>query len=306
MYKFINNYSETVELTAGQTHAALALPDGKYRLTIADNPSAATRWEIIDAAVTSGSAILERAKEGTVAQAWPAGSIIYNALTAETLNSILSDVKSLKSEGPNGEGLDPEEPIDENLVFEYLAASGLDLPIFLVVVPTAGGSGVAIDTGDGNSYNYSEQTALQHTYSTAGDYLITVSGDLDGLYFQMSGETKIVSWGKKINGTIDEDDGFTYQLNPGHTNIVAVPATLPPWVTSLDYFFFNSPDFNQDISGWDTGNVSSMDYMFCEASSFNQDLSGWCVPLIESEPESFADGAYSWALPKPVWGTCPP
>lgn len=100
MYKFINNYIEPIALSLEQVAATLALPDGKYRLTIADNPNAATRWEIIDAVVASSSAELTRAKEGTVAQKWTGDSVIYNALTAETLNSILADIQGLKPDQP--------------------------------------------------------------------------------------------------------------------------------------------------------------------------------------------------------------
>jgi len=48
-----------------------------------------------------------------------------------------------------------------------------------------------------------------------------------------------------------------------------------------------------------------MSAMFYLATSFNQDLSGWCVSLIPSEPSLFDAGASAWALPRPVWGTCP-
>jgi len=44
--------------------------------------------------------------------------------------------------------------------------------------------------------------------------------------------------------------------------------------------------------------------MFHDALSFNQDLSGWCVANITSEPYAFDDGATSWVLPRPIWGTC--
>ena len=36
-------------------------------------------------------------------------------------------------------------------------------------------------------------------------------------------------------------------------------------------------NFNEDISGWDTGNVTNMYGMFYNARSFNQDLSNWDV-----------------------------
>jgi len=45
--------------------------------------------------------------------------------------------------------------------------------------------------------------------------------------------------------------------------------------------------------------------MFYGAAAFNQDLSGWCVSLITSSGTNFDNGATSWVLPRPVWGTCP-
>jgi len=48
-----------------------------------------------------------------------------------------------------------------------------------------------------------------------------------------------------------------------------------------------------------------MSRMFWDAVSFDQDLSSWCVVNIPERPDGFDDGATSWALPRPVWGTCP-
>jgi len=51
--------------------------------------------------------------------------------------------------------------------------------------------------------------------------------------------------------------------------------------------------------------VTTMSGMFAGASSFNQDLSGWCVSNIMALPTGFDNGATSWVLDRPVWGTCP-
>lgn len=86
--KFINNYSASVEIGAEDTSLALDLPDGKYRLTITDNASPAPSREIVDATVAGGVATLERGREGTAAQEWAAGSIIYCAVTAGVLEEL--------------------------------------------------------------------------------------------------------------------------------------------------------------------------------------------------------------------------
>ena len=69
--------------------------------------------------------------------------------------------------------------------------------------------------------------------------------------------------------------------------------------------FYEASTFNQDISMWDTSNVTDMSYMFNHAIAFNQDISNWCVSNITSFPYGFDDGATNWTLPRPVWGTCP-
>ena len=81
--------------------------------------------------------------------------------------------------------------------------------------------------------------------------------------------------------------------------------TCTSGVTSMVDMFYYHRSFNQDIGSWDVSNVTNMNYMLGHASSFNRDLSGWCVSNIASEPNDFDDGATSWVLARPVWGTCP-
>lgn len=76
-------------------------------------------------------------------------------------------------------------------------------------------------------------------------------------------------------------------------------------VSNMSRMFDGAFAFNQDIGSWATGNVSGMVQMFRGAGLFNQDLSGWCVSGFSQEPFQFSQGASSWVLPKPAWGTCP-
>lgn len=113
-------------------------------------------------------------------------------------------------------------------------------------------------------------------------------------------------------------------------NLVKVPTVLPSNITDLNNMFYMASSFNQDISMWDTSNVTNMNsmfqyatvfnqdigswntsnvtdmkYMFWKASAFLKDLTKWCVPLITSEPSSFAGDSPMYYSVLPVWGTCP-
>lgn len=83
MQNYVNNWLREITLEQGATSCPLDLPDGEYRLTLADSQSGATQWEIVDATVADGVATLVRAREGTADQLWSLGSVIYSAITAE-------------------------------------------------------------------------------------------------------------------------------------------------------------------------------------------------------------------------------
>ncbi len=46
-------------------------------------------------------------------------------------------------------------------------------------------------------------------------------------------------------------------------------------VTNMSHMFSSAESFNQDISNWSVSNVNTMNYMFNNAKSFNQDISSW-------------------------------
>ena len=46
--------------------------------------------------------------------------------------------------------------------------------------------------------------------------------------------------------------------------------------------FGRNPNFNQDISGWDTSKVTNMSRMFFQTSTFDQDISSWDVSNVSS------------------------
>lgn len=94
---FINNWMQPVTLAAGVTSIALDLADGRYRLSIADSGTAATRWEIVEAVLEGGEATLARGLEGTLDQGWPEGSVIYASITAGMLAELYQRISSLEA-----------------------------------------------------------------------------------------------------------------------------------------------------------------------------------------------------------------
>ena len=46
--------------------------------------------------------------------------------------------------------------------------------------------------------------------------------------------------------------------------------------------FRNAGNFNQDISGWDTGKVNTMQNMFNGAGNFNIDISQWDISNVNN------------------------
>jgi len=74
-------------------------------------------------------------------------------------------------------------------------------------------------------------------------------------------------------------------------------------VTNMTAMFNNSP-FDRDISTWDTSNVTNMNGMFLGATDFNQDLSSWSVDNVTS-CDDFNTGTTIWTLPhQPIFSNC--
>ena len=66
-------------------------------------------------------------------------------------------------------------------------------------------------------------------------------------------------------------------------------------ITDMFALFFDTgtgtQNFNQDISGWNTGNVENMDSLFYRNSVFNRDLSQWDVSSVTNMKTAFAEAA---------------
>lgn len=158
--------------------------------------------------------------------------------------------------------------------------------------------------GDNTSSSISSafQSDLTHSYASAGTYNVTMSGYIDNIRFNNTGDRlkllSISQWGSlKITGAGSQFFGCSnltlnnisdtpnlYSKNlttPGVSASMAVMfrscsllvsiSRLDQWDTSkvgfMGQVFYNNDKFNQNIGNWNTSRVTSMDFMFAMPSA---------------------------------------
>lgn len=161
-----------------------------------------------------------------------------------------------------------------------------------------------VDWGDGTIE--SNITAdVNHTYSTAGTYTVSITGTFPRIYFNNGADgqspTKIRSieqWGDiqwtsmqgafygcsnmQLNATDAPDLSSVTSLRDFFRDASSInPSSLNNWdvstITNMNRAFSGASSFNGDISDWQVGNVSDFGFIFFGASSFNQNVGGWDI-----------------------------
>jgi surface protein len=141
--------------------------------------------------------------------------------------------------------------------------------------PTWSGPNV-IDWGDGTT-NYS----LTNIYASPGQYTILVSPPTSGTVTTFGNQydwvgntylTSVISWGTNFTSF----SGAFYNC----INLTSVPYDIPLSVTNTAAMFYGASSFNQNITNWETQNITDMSYMFNGAIVFNQNLNSWPVSAV--------------------------
>ena len=170
---------------------------------------------------------------------------------------------------------------------------------FMMPLISSGSYNATVNWGDGSSdtitsYNQQEVT---HTYSSAGQYEISIEGTLQGWQFNASGD-KLKMLDVKQWGVLDLSTGSAFR---GCTNLDA-SATDAPTVSTTSFLnmFRNCTNFNGAIGNWDISTVTNLQECFYRASTFNKSLNSWNVANVTNlnstfrECQSFDQDLNSW------------
>ncbi len=195
---------------------------------------------------------------------------------------------------------------------------------FMMPLVSGGNYNATVNWGDGSSdtitsYNQQEVT---HTYSSAGQYEISIEGTLRGWQFNNAGDKlkmlDVKQWGVLDLSTSAAFYGCT-NLDASATDAPTVSSTsfyrmfractnfngaIGNWDTStinnLQETFYDARTFNKSINSWDVSNCTTFSRMFRNCSTFDQDLNSWNTSNVENMLETFRDctqfngDIYSW------------
>ena len=185
-----------------------------------------------------------------------------------------------------------------------------------------------VDWGDGET-DTGVTGDITHTYSSAGTYTVTISGDFPQAYFTdrvydsavrayvpTSDPEKLLSveqWGDikwlsakqaffGAKNLVDNSEVTDYpdlrlvtDASSMFKSAEKVNGDTRFWqvgaITNMYGMFYYARNFNQDLSAWDVSSVTNMSSIFTGASNFNQDLSAWDVSSVTNMSSMFSSAS---------------
>jgi surface protein len=195
---------------------------------------------------------------------------------------------------------------------------------FMMPLVSGGSYNATVNWGDGSSdtitsYNQQEVT---HTYTSAGQYEVSIEGTIEGWKFNNAGDRlkmlDIKQWGVLDLSTHSAFYGCT-NLDASATDAPTVSSTsflrmfrdctnfdgaIGNWdvstVTNLQECFYLATTFNKSLNSWNVSNVTNLNSTFRECPSFDQDLNSWDTSNVENmyrtlyNCRQFNGDIYSW------------
>ena len=185
-----------------------------------------------------------------------------------------------------------------------------------ITIPTTGtGYNYNVDWGDATPVSTSQAGDATHTYATASDYEVRISGDFPRIYFNNASggdKDKIIAinqWGNQVWTSMDRafagaenlvglandrpDLSTVASMNSMFEGAIAFNQDIGTWnvssVTNMNSVFNGATSFNQNIGNWDVGNVILMINTFLGAADFNQDIGMWNVGAVTNMNQMFMD-----------------
>jgi len=177
-----------------------------------------------------------------------------------------------------------------------------------------------IDWGDGTVTKCGELIDHTHTYSTSGDYIVSIDGWYDTFRYNSNNNSKdnlreIIQYGclNAIGGDLNIDNcditatdriiltsGYSLFSIPSLVYNTSINNLDTTSLSSAKYMFRDATLFNQPLDLWEVSNVVDMSYMFSNCSIFNQPLNSWDVSSLTNTLLMFS-GCTNFNQPLDSW-----
>ncbi|WP_027002469.1 BspA family leucine-rich repeat surface protein, partial [Hugenholtzia roseola] len=157
-----------------------------------------------------------------------------------------------------------------------------------ITIPHDGtGYNFTVDWGDSNIEVLTDvDFPFTHTYTTAGTYTVSITGDFPRIYFNNGGDRlkirSIEQWG---------DIAWTSMENAfwgcGNLTYNATDAPDLSGVSNLAQMFRAATLFNGNLNNWDVSTIQNLNFMFWGCGNFNQPLDAWDVSSVTTMSNTF-------------------
>lgn len=149
-----------------------------------------------------------------------------------------------------------------------------------------------VDWGDGNSDTITawNQAEITHTYATAGDYTVSITGLMEAWSFNNIGDKSKIHTIEQFGTTGLTGNGI-YGMFRGCDNLTSNATDAPnlSGVTSLVNSFNRCPVILIDVSEWDLGAVTNIQGMFANSNIVVPDTRNWSIGSITNISWVFTD-----------------